>query len=218
MLARYHIEVTTSALREHFSPEALKAIIAANLKVDNLAGLLGKPWAHFDNNLIREGHAYIERMRAAAAEAAANGEGQRAWTAFGRLTHAAQDFYSHTNYVDRWLEKHGGLAATRPEQISGLEPDLLDEAALKSGDFRLIPDVVYYLPGLAPIARRWFVRAGSHEAMHLDSPERGPRFHFSLVAARQRTLHEYERTLKVALAAGGAAAADCFHGTIRRGA
>ena len=116
--------------------------------------------------------------------------------AFGRLTHAVQDFYSHSNYVDLWLGANGGLANSRPEDINGLDPALLNHPALTSGYFYLWRDIIYYLPVIDRFAKKHLVFPGSHEAMNLDEPDTGPKFPYSLVAAKQRTLAEYQRAVQ----------------------
>ena len=44
---------------------------------------------------------------------------RQAWQAFGRLTHTAQDFYAHSNYVALWRERN---PAAPPDQIDALLP------------------------------------------------------------------------------------------------
>jgi hypothetical protein len=203
MLERYHAALLAECLGSFFSPRALQQIVAANLGQDSKLNQL-KPHIHFDNCQFAEGLAYIDRQHDLIAHADAP---QAMWAAFGRLTHAAQDFYSHSNYVDLWLKAHGGLAATRPQDIDGLDPDLLNPSGLRSGYFYLWRDFIYYLPLFKQFARRHLVFAGSHEAMNLDEPAAGPQFAYAWVAARQRTLAEYHR----ALAALQPAQADRFH-------
>src|SRR5512144_2363135 len=107
MEAVYHEQVLERALGgaapvRRVSPRALDAILKANLGQDSLQGLL-HPTYHFDNSLVAESLAYIETCRSQAASAP---HARAAWAAFGRLTHAAQDFYSHSNYVTLWAERH----------------------------------------------------------------------------------------------------------------
>jgi hypothetical protein len=98
--AIYHQQVLSRAIRRRVSSRALDCILAANLGQDSLRGLL-HPEYHFDN-LIRPSLDYMEACRWQAARAALAAE---AWAAFGRLSHAAQDFYSHSNYALLWLQR-----------------------------------------------------------------------------------------------------------------
>ena len=208
MDSQYHVQLLTETLGDYFSPLALEQIIAANLGQDTLLYQLGAyPHYHFDNNKIARSlayvdaeHAYIGTSRSTAAQRAA----------FGRLTHAVHDFYAHSNYVDLWLAAHGGLAATTAAQIDGLDISLLTHPRLYSGSFLLWFDTLYYIPGFRSLLRRIYLRPNSHEAMNLDSPNRGPKFAYAMAAAKQRTLYEYERARVTLCARGGESALVAF--------
>lgn len=205
MLPQYHRSITRIALAPRFSETALGEIVAANLAQDALIYQLGtRAHYHFDNNGIAEGLSYIEdlhRTIGALAEEASGGQAQR--VAFGRLCHAAQDFYAHSNYVDLWLARTGGLESTIPSEIDGLDQDLLSHPDLRSGTAVVWRDWIYHFAVAAPLARRIAPRPGSHQATHLDSPDRGPRFAHAMEAAGQRTLYEYNRAANAILRAGG---------------
>jgi hypothetical protein len=191
MLERYHAALLAETLGAFFSPRAMRSIVAANLGQDAKINQL-RPYLHFDNCQFAEGLAYIDgqhRLIALAQDPAGM------WAAFGRLTHTAQDFYSHSNYVDLWLKSNGGLGQTRPDDIDGLDPALLNHPELRSGYFYLWRDFIYYLPLFKGFAKKRLVFPDSHEAMNLDEPAAGPRFAYSWVAARQRTLAEYRRVM-----------------------
>ena len=193
MLHEYHAAMLEDTLNRFFSRSALDEIIAANLGQDGLPTIFGHDYIHFDASKFKEALAYIEDQHALVAAAAGPGPFR---AAFGRLTHGAQDFYAHSNYVDLWLDEHGGLENTRPQDIDGLDTRLLDSPRLHSGSFYWWRDIIYYIPGLRGFARQYLVFAGSHEAMHLDDPSRGPRFEYAIQAARQRTLAEYARAVR----------------------
>ena len=205
MLTKYHRSITCTALATHFSEAALDEIVAANLAQDAWIYQLGtKAHYHFDNNGIAEGLSYIEglhRTIAALAEEASRGQAQR--VAFGRLCHAAQDFYAHSNYVDLWLARNGGLESTIPSEIDGLDQALLSHPDLRTGTSVVWRDWIYHFSFAAPLARLIPPRPGSHQAMHLDSPERGPKFAYAVEAAVQRTLYEYNRAANAILRVGG---------------
>jgi len=191
VLARFHAQVTTAALSRFFSSRPLRAIIRANLAQDSRGNLLRHPEIHFDNCLFEAGLSHIERLRG---EVAAERDTAAMWRAFGALTHTAQDFYSHSNYCQLWIEAHGGYGRLTSEEIDALDPAFLNHAALLSGYAYLPRDLLYLLPGQSIIQRLFPPRPDSHAAMHLDNPSRGPAFQFSLVAAGKRTLHEYRST------------------------
>jgi hypothetical protein len=213
MYPRYHRAITTEALGPYFAPAALQQIVRANVAQDSLISLFGThPQHHFDDDRIAEGRAYIESQHREIAALAADPQAaptQRA--ALGRLLHAAQDWYSHSNYVDLWLDAHGGLVATSPRDIDGLEPSLLNDPRLRTGHFIPLWSFLYYVPLLKHLARRIFMPANSHEAMNLDSPQKGRRFAYALAAAQQRTVSEYRRAAQAVLEGGGAEALQRFH-------
>jgi hypothetical protein len=212
MESRYHVQLLTEALGNFFDPEALEQVIAANLGQDALRYQLGAyPHYHFDNNQIAKSLAYVDqeqRRIVALASTADPGAAQRA--AFGRLSHTVHDFYAHSNYVDLWLARNGGLTNSRAEQIDGLDASLLNHPQLHTGSFKLWFDTLYYVPGFGPMLRKIYLRPGSHEAMNLDRPAQGPKFHYAMVAAHQRTLHEYNRAANALMTAGGKEALDRF--------
>lgn len=192
MLANYHVAVLTEALGQCFSPGALQEIVAANLGQDSPFNLL-RSVIHFDNSLITEGLAYIEEQHSLIVHA---GDPHVMRAAFGRLSHTAQDFYSHSNYVDLWLKANGGLEKTRREDINGLDLAILNHPDLRTAYFYIWRDFIYYVPLLRRFTRKYFVFPNSHEAMHLDDPSRGPKFPYAIAAAKQRTLAEYERVIR----------------------
>jgi hypothetical protein len=210
MESQYHVQLLTEAVGSYFSPHALEEVIAANLGQDALRYQLGAyPHFHFDNSEIARSLAYVDEEHARIGAPQVMGsdnpgalaQAQRA--AFGRLTHTVHDFYAHSNYVDLWLAKHGGLTATRADEIDGLDAALLDHAELVSGSFLLWFDPLYYLPGMRPLLRKLYLRPRSHEAMNLDSPAQGPKFAYAMVAAHQRTRFEFARAEESVRAAGG---------------
>ncbi len=195
MLKKYHRKILEDTLRERFSPHALEVIIEANLGQDNLAGLVGHPEYHFDDNAFEAGNAYIESQRGIIRRVLREGGApEEAWRAFGRLTHAAQDFYAHSNYVRLWtarLTPQQSIAGMR--EIDPLDEDILADKGLRSGKVYWL-EVISFIPALRPLAAR-MLPSNSHAAMNLDSPARGPLFPAALHAARKRTLHELEHLL-----------------------
>jgi hypothetical protein len=112
------------------------------------------------------------------------------------LTHTAQDFYSHTNYISLWLDQYDGVPPTPPE-VDPVQPSLVKSPNLRSGKIYLPMDALYFVPFLRKIALS-VLPQDSHAKMNLDSPVQGPRFAYARAAAIKRTVHEFE-LLKKAL-------------------
>ncbi len=225
MHASYHVQLTTHALGSRLSPRALKAVIAGNLGQDGLRGQFGHPEFHFDDSQFVKGQAYVEAQREivlltlknlldASSEGSPQGQAHAcrpAWSAFGRLTHAVQDFYAHSNYAALWLESKsaGQGAVLNPNEIEPLEPSLLNSLRLHSGRTYYPLDALAFIPALAPLVKPFLPR-DSHTWMNLDHPGQGPLFPFALSAALKRTIAEYERTVEIIRDTAGQAALALF--------
>ena len=189
MLIPIHEEITREALGAHFSPRALEIIIAANCKQDALSGQIGHNEYHFDNNAIDEGHQYINEQRGFVLAALLSPGVLSAWIAFGRLIHAAQDFYSHTNYIPLWLDQHDGTPPAPPE-IDPVQKSLIKSPKIHSGKLYLPMDVLYFVPFLRKFSLA-LLPNDSHGKMNLDSPQQGPHFEYARAAAVKRTVYEF---------------------------
>jgi len=191
MLREYHVQIMQEALGETFSPRALEIIIAANLRQDDfLIGQVGHPEYHFDHNCFVESDAYIKEQREIILQTLkGDNEITLAWEAFGRLTHTAQDFYAHSNYVRMWLSKYSKDAPPLPEEIAALDEELLNHPELHSGKIYVL-EVLSYLPFLRPLVMR-LLPEDSHAHMNLDYSAKGPSFPYAIEAAVKRTVHEY---------------------------
>lgn len=193
MLTQYHESITRKALRTQFSPRALEDIVAANLGQDNFSGQIGHDEFHFDNNAFEKGYAYLTEQRALIHAALGNGDAPSAWAAFGRLTHTAQDFYAHSNYVDMWLSTFDETPPP-PAEIDPMVDEFLKSPDLRSGK------LYYPLEALSFISflKRFVVPLlpkDSHAHMNLDSPERGRHFAYAFEAAVKRTTVELKATM-----------------------
>ena len=195
MLIPIHEEMTREALSEHFSPRALEIIIAANRKQDAIRGQIGHDEFHFDNNAIEKGFRYINEQRGFVLASLLSPGVLSAWIAFGRLTHTAQDFYSHTNYISLWLDQHPGTPPTPPE-IDPVQKSLIRSPSLHSGKIYFPLDVFYFIPFLRKFALK-LLPEDSHGRMNLDSPKQGPRFEYARAAAVKRTQHEFDLLKKI---------------------
>jgi hypothetical protein len=195
MLTQYHESITRQALSEHFSPRALDAIVAANLGQDDLlTGQIGHEEYHFDNNAFEKSYAFIEEQRRWAISSLQDGDAPAAWAAFGKLTHTAQDFYAHSNYVDLWLALFDGQPPPAPSEIAPLMDELVDNPGLRSGKLYYPLEVFSFVPLLRRLVIPLLPR-DSHAWMNLDSPARGTRFAYAFEAARKRTRREFDQTV-----------------------
>ena len=190
MLAAVHAQLLQQALSEQVSARALQAMLAANLGQDSLRYQLGHDEFHFDNNAIPQGRAYIEAQRALIQPALLREDAASAWAAFGRLTHAAQDFYAHTNYVSLWLSQKEPAPAD--SEIPPLDPGILSSPGLHSGKLYLPQELLYFIPPFRKFSLS-LLPADSHAHMNLDSPAQGPLFDYAFQAAVERTRLEFEQ-------------------------
>jgi hypothetical protein len=189
----YHRQITEQALREYFSPSALAAVISANLGLDALQGQIGHDEYHFDANAFAASRSFIEQNRALIRPALERGDAAAARQAFGRLTHTAQDFYAHSNYIPLWLARFPADGWPPPEAVDAFDGNLLDGPALRSGKLYYPLEALSFVPFLKKIILPLLPR-DSHAWMNLDGPEQGPKFAYALAAAVKRTRYEYERT------------------------
>jgi hypothetical protein len=111
----YHKSFTETALRGIFSEQAISKILgisgtlstSGNWGQDNPSNnsFRSEPSQHFDNNMIGAGTQYISDEYSLISNIGSNKsspEEEILW-AYGRLLHATQDFWSHSNYVELWL-------------------------------------------------------------------------------------------------------------------
>jgi hypothetical protein len=194
MLTQYHASITRKALSERFSPRALEAIVVANLGQDNLRGQIGHDEYHFDNNAFEKSYAFIETQRALTISSLQDEDAPAAWAAFGRLTHTAQDFYAHTNYVDLWLARFTDQTLPSPSEIDPLIHELVNSPELHSGKLYYPFEALSFVPFLKRFVIPLLPK-DSHAWMNLDSPERGKRFEYAIEAALKRTRHEFDQTV-----------------------
>jgi hypothetical protein len=195
MHPKYHVEITRKALSEQFSANALEKIIGANLYQDRLAAQYGHDEFHFDNNAFEKSYAYIEEQRDLIVSSLQTNDVPSAWAAFGRLTHTAQDFYAHSNYIDLWLSIQPDGAVPTTSEVDPVDPDLLDSRALRSGKLYLPLELLSFVRFLKPLVMPLLPR-DSHAWMNLDTPAQGPNFEFAFQAAVERTRIEFQKTVE----------------------
>jgi hypothetical protein len=207
MEGQYHREMLARVLGQRVSPRALSAITAGNLGQDGPVGWF-RPEFHFDNSLFTTALAYVEENRTRAVRASTAPE---AWAAFGRLSHAVQDFYAHSNYCALWLHLRGATAnelslyawpesppppanLPSPSAIDALDPAVLKHPRLRSGNVYYPTELMWAINLLQPLVKR-LVPRDSHAWMNLDAPKTGLLFPYAIEAAVTRTQIEFDRTL-----------------------
>ncbi len=181
----YHEQITRSALETVFSRQAIDIIVAANLGQDSLINLL-KGHYHFDANGFEKAFAYLEELDAEFDNSITAGKVPSAWAAFGRKTHAVQDYYAHTNYVALWLEANPDVEMGAGNEIPPLVPEILQSDRLYAARVYYPFEALTLFPVFIPFLKR-ILPADSHVNMNLDSPEAGPLFPLALSAAKKRT-------------------------------
>jgi hypothetical protein len=191
MLPAVHAEMTRRALASLFSPRALQAIVSANIGVDAIWNQIGHDEFHFDNNAFRASRTFMSQQRAVIRPALEQSDALRAWRAFGRLTHAAQDFYSHSNYVDLWLSCQPNGIVPAPSEIDPLDDTLIENPSLRSGKGYLPFGALSFVPGVRRLVMP-LMPADSHARMNLDSAASGPMFPYAFEASVKRTRLEYD--------------------------
>lgn len=204
----YHDEIIRLALGRLLPEADLQAIYQANIGQDGLAGLLFHPEYHFDGNDFATPQRYIEAQRQEAVEALLRGDRAASLAALGRLLHARQDFYAHSNWIPLWAAARGGVAHCTLEALPlCLDPESV--AGLQAGSATWWDNlfyVLYRIPLIGPWIRRLYLPPGSHEAMNIDNPGRGPLFPFVMEAAIRHTRLEFDQLCEAVERRGGPAA------------
>jgi hypothetical protein len=195
MLKSVHEKMLREAVGDNFSPRALDAIMAANFGVDSLLNILLHGEYHFDNNAFEESRGFIESQHAVIRPALERGDAKTAWEAFGRLTHTAQDFYSHSNYVDLWLATRPHGMVPGPKEIDPLDDSLVDSPSLRSAKIYWPVELLTLVPGIKRLVIPR-MPPDSHSHMNLDSEARGPMFEYAFHAAVKRTRVEFDTVMK----------------------
>jgi hypothetical protein len=190
MLPSVHAAILRRALEGLFTRQALNSIIASNSRMDAPWNQLGHDELHFDNNAFDRSNAYIAGQRALIRPALEAGRPRHAWQAFGRLTHTAQDFYSHSNYVVLWLARNPNGKLPGATEIDPLDAGIMKSPALHSGRPHMPLGALSFVPGISKWVER-LLPPDSHAHMNLDSAARGPAFEYAFQAAIKRTLNEY---------------------------
>lgn len=191
MLPPVHADMTRRALQGLLSPRALKAVVSANVWVDAPWNQLGHDEFHFDNNAFGPSRSYITQQRDLIRPALQRRDAPASWRAFGRLVHAAQDFYSHSNYVDLWLTCQPNGRIPAPTDIDPLDESLIENPSLRSGKAYTPFGFLSFVPGIRRLVIP-LLPSDSHARMNLDSAARGPMFAYAFEAGVKRTTYEFD--------------------------
>jgi hypothetical protein len=194
MLTQYHTEIMHASLSDLFSPRAMASIIQANVNQDRIAGQIGHDEFHFDNNAFDKSYAYMEEQRVLTISSLNKKDTRAAWSAFGRMTHTAQDFYAHSNYITLWISRLDGQTLPPPLEVDPVIHDLLHSPDLRSGKVYLPFELLYFPHVTRSFALRFLPR-DSHAWMNLDTPEQGIKFGYAMQAAIKKTVIEFEKTV-----------------------
>ena len=190
MKAKYHSEITQQALSHFWRPEVLETVIAANLGQDALRFQFGYDHFHYDSNFFIEGDAYCNEQRQIVMSGIKRAEMQPARQAFGRLTHAVQDLYAHSNYVMLWRKLFPDSSAW---DIDPEKNDILQSPELCSGKLYYPLELLSFVDGIRPFILPFLPR-DSHAWMNMDDPSR-THCEFAFAAAVKRTGLEFQRIL-----------------------
>ncbi len=186
MHRKYHRQILHAALNDLVSARVLQAITEANLGQDTLPNQFGHDEYHFDNNALPAGWRYVRSQLRNIPAALRQEKPAEAWRAFGRLSHAVQDFYAHTNYVHLWLQIIPWRRRPRPERINPADWRILRHRQLHSGRLYYPIEALSFIPGLRRLVIPHLPQ-DSHAAMNLDGPEQGENFFYAYHAAIKQT-------------------------------
>jgi hypothetical protein len=191
MNTKYHTEITHKALESHFSNQALERIITANIRQDRVAYMLGHDHIHFDGSAFSAGFRYIADQEKMLLEYLALAKYHQAQEAFGRMIHSWQDLYSHSNYVQLWLETHPHQP---PETIVPNNTDIINHPNFASGKNYGLIEFLAMVPILSSLIIPR-MPSDSHAKMNLDSPSSGPNFPYAYFAAYKATQAAFENLI-----------------------
>lgn len=148
---------------------------------------------HFDGSTFVSGFAYIASQENLLLDAINKQDYQAAQKALGRITHSWQDFYSHSNYVQLWIEKTGET------EVSAIVPndlDIINHSSLASGKNYGLIELLAMIPIISDCLESR-IPADSHAKMNLDSPKSGKYFHFAYQVALKKTVGIYQHIMEL---------------------
>jgi hypothetical protein len=191
MLPKYHRQITQKALSAYFADQELREVISGNLWQDRPAGQFGHPEFHFDDCEFDRSYKYLDELRTRIELSMNSGNAMNnARSDFGKLTHALQDFYAHSNYVRLWGAKHG----IHPQQWNGeidcMDDEILHSKDLISGHFYSPWEMITFIPFIGRFVASLFPD-DSHSYLNNDSPYKNLWFPLAFKCAVLRTQAEF---------------------------
>lgn len=81
-----------------------------NAKVDYKSGEVTVAGAHFDSEQFESGQKRLRCFRKAISEEILKGDYDTARKYTGRMLHTLQDFYSHTNWIENWMDEGNDIS------------------------------------------------------------------------------------------------------------
>jgi len=192
MKTRYHIEITKRSLEKHFSEYALRQIIIANIKQDRIRYQFRHDHIHFDGNAFDRGLFYITYQEESLISAVKSGHFSNARKALGRITHSWQDFYSHSNYVNLWLNQ---TTIEEPQLISYDDENIFHHSELKSGKSYGLIEFIAMIPLISKVIKP-LMPSDSHAQMNHDSPADSNDFDFVYWAAFNQTKAVFDKIMQ----------------------
>ena len=191
MLPLYHHKITTKALSNYFGKQELNEVIKGNLLQDRPAGQFGHPEYHFDDSEFVRTYRYLDELRSSIEDKIITGDYiSQARFEFGKLTHALQDFYAHTNYIRLWGNKHGVDPTNWDGEIDCQDRDIIQSNELMSGHFYSPWEMITFLPIIGRYFGKLFPN-NSHAMINNNSPNKNPWFPMAFKCAELRTREEF---------------------------
>ena len=191
MNSLFHQLITIDALTDNFSAAALKEIVNHNIRQDAIKNQLFHDEIHFDNNKFVEGNQLILDLHDCCVDSIKQGIYADARSAFGKITHTAQDFYAHSNYARLYEVLIENQTPNNNHNLDCLSPAILKSSFLKSHTVSFPFDYLCIIPLFA----RWFSKyfpEDSHARMNLDTPQSDGPFDLAYQLAVIRTRIEYQ--------------------------
>lgn len=175
-----HLEITSDALAGlGFSADTIALINAGNQKTDRDYVLFNTPEAHFCNERFAAGSQRLRDKLQLALKSLEDCDRPAALEAIGTSLHAIQDFYAHSNFVDRTVITPVDLFQMQdPPASLECSPGHIPTVALTSAYW---PDEPRQ-PGKC-----------SHADLNKDDPERGPLYYKARAWAQVETVHYIQR-------------------------
>lgn len=96
-----HGMITVAALKNKLKPNCIDLVVLANRAQDS-GSAEETPRYHFDDNLICEGAIQIDSWKEELKRA--KGDSKLQMATLGKIFHSIQDFYSHSNYLEKQIE------------------------------------------------------------------------------------------------------------------